>query len=98
MAEQTQQPGYIGEKEKVKNRLRRIAGQVGGLERMVEEDRYCIDILTQISAVQAAIDKVALALLDEHTRHCVVGAETAEVREARTEEMMEAVGRLLRSR
>lgn len=98
MAEQTHQPGYIGEKEKVKNRLRRIAGQVGGLERMVEEDRYCIDILTQISAVQAAIDKVALALLDEHTRHCVIGADTAAVREERTEEMLEAVGRLLRSR
>ena len=98
MAESTDQPGYIDDKEKVRNRLRRIAGQVGGLERMVEEERYCIDILTQISAVQAAIDKVALALLDEHTRHCVVGAETAEVREERTEEMLAAVGRLLRSR
>ena len=98
MAESTDQPGYIDDKEKVRNRLRRIAGQVGGLERMVEEERYCIDILTQISAVQAAIDKVALALLDEHTRHCVVGAETADVREERTEEMLAAVGRLLRSR
>ena len=76
-------PGYIGDKEKVKNRLRRISGQVGGLERMVEEERYCIDILTQISAAQAAIDKVALALLDEHTRHCVVGAKTPEEREER---------------
>jgi CsoR family transcriptional regulator, copper-sensing transcriptional repressor len=91
-------PGYVGEKGRVKNRLRRIAGQVGGLERMVEEDRYCIDVLTQISAVQAALDKVALELLDEHTRHCVVGAETAAAREARTDEMMQAVGRLLRSR
>jgi CsoR family transcriptional regulator, copper-sensing transcriptional repressor len=98
MAESTHQPGYIGDKEKVVNRLRRIAGQVGGLERMVEEERYCIDILTQISAVQAAIDRVALALLDEHTRHCVVGAATPEVREERTEEMMAAVGRLLKSR
>jgi DNA-binding FrmR family transcriptional regulator len=94
----TTQPGYIGDKEKVRNRLRRISGQVGGLERMVEEERYCIDILTQISAVQAAIDKVALALLDEHTRHCVVGAETTEARAERTEEMLEAVRRLLRSR
>ncbi|HWO47711.1 MAG TPA: metal-sensitive transcriptional regulator [Solirubrobacterales bacterium] len=91
-------PGYIENKEKVKNRLRRISGQIGGIERMVDEERYCIDILTQISAAQAAIDKVALALLDEHTRHCVVGAETAEAREAKTEEMMEAVGRLLKSR
>jgi len=93
-----QDPGYIDNKEKVKNRLRRISGQIGGIERMVEEERYCIDILTQISAVQAAIDKVALALLDEHTRHCVVGAATPEAREEKTEEMMEAVGRLLKSR
>ncbi len=93
-----QQPGYIDNKEQVKNRLRRIGGQIGGIERMVEEERYCIDILTQISAAQAAIDKVALALLDEHTRHCVVGAKSAKDREEKTEEMMEAVGRLLKSR
>ena len=99
MAESTaHHPGYIENKEKVKNRLRRISGQIGGIERMVEEERYCIDILTQISAVQAAIDKVSLALLDEHTRHCVVGAESAEAREEKTEEMMAAVGRLLKSR
>ncbi|HVD41606.1 MAG TPA: metal-sensitive transcriptional regulator [Solirubrobacterales bacterium] len=91
-------PGYIDNKEQVKNRLRRIGGQIGGIERMVEEERYCIDILTQISAAQAAIDKVALALLDEHTRHCVVGAKSAKDREEKTEEMMEAVGRLLKSR
>jgi CsoR family transcriptional regulator, copper-sensing transcriptional repressor len=93
-----QHPGYIDNKEQVRNRLRRIAGQIGGIERMVEEERYCIDILTQISAAQAAIDKVALALLDDHTRHCVVGAGSAEEREEKTEEMMEAVGRLLKSR
>jgi DNA-binding FrmR family transcriptional regulator len=93
-----QDPGYIDNKEQVRNRLRRIAGQIGGIERMVEEERYCIDILTQISAAQAAIDKVALALLDDHTRHCVVGAGSAEEREEKTEEMMEAVGRLLKSR
>lgn len=98
MKDTQQDPGYIENKEKVKNRLRRISGQIGGIERMVDEERYCIDILTQISAAQAAIDKVALALLDEHTRHCVVGAETAEAREEKTEEMMEAVGRLLKSR
>jgi CsoR family transcriptional regulator, copper-sensing transcriptional repressor len=92
------QPSYITDKERLKNRLRRIAGQVGGLERMIDEERYCIDILTQISAVRAAVDKVALELLDEHTRHCVVGAETTALREERTEEMMDAVGRLLRSR
>ena len=83
-----QTPGYIDNKEKVKNRLRRIAGQIGGIERMVDEERYCIDILTQ----------VALELLDEHTRHCVVGAETPEARAEKTDEMMAAVGRLLKSR
>ena len=98
MTAETEHPGYIGDKEKVKNRLRRISGQVGGLERMVDEERYCIDILTQISAVQAALDRVSLALLDDHTRHCVVGAKTAAAREERTGEMMEAVGRLLKSR
>jgi DNA-binding FrmR family transcriptional regulator len=98
MAQTHRHPGYIDHKEKVKNRLRRISGQIGGIERMVDEERYCIDILTQISAAQAAIDKVALALLDEHARHCVVGAETAKDREEKTEEMMEAVGRLMKSR
>ncbi|HET6997355.1 MAG TPA: metal-sensitive transcriptional regulator [Solirubrobacterales bacterium] len=98
MAQRPEHPGYIGDKDKVKNRLRRIAGQVDGLERMVEDERYCIDILTQVSAVQAALDKVSLALLDDHTRHCVIGAATPEDREELTEEMMGAVGRLLRSR
>jgi DNA-binding FrmR family transcriptional regulator len=98
MAKHPEHPGYIGDKDKIKNRLHRIAGQVGGLERMVEEERYCIDILTQVSAVQAALDKVSLALLSEHTRHCVIGAETPEDREELTDEMMGAVGRLLQSR
>jgi CsoR family transcriptional regulator, copper-sensing transcriptional repressor len=98
MPERDERPGYVGDKEGVRNRLRRIAGQVGGLERMVEEERYCIDVLTQISAVQAALDRVALALLDEHARHCVVGAPRGADREELTEEMMEAVGRLLKSR
>jgi CsoR family transcriptional regulator, copper-sensing transcriptional repressor len=98
MAASETHPGYIENKEKVKNRLRRISGQIGGIERMVDEERYCIDILTQISAAKAAIDKVALALLDEHTRHCVVGAGSAAEREAKTEEMIDAVGRLLKSR
>jgi DNA-binding FrmR family transcriptional regulator len=98
MANHPEHPGYIGNKDKIKNRLHRIAGQVGGLERMVEEERYCIDILTQVSAVQAALDKVSLALLSEHTRHCVIGAESPEDREELTDEMMGAVGRLLQSR
>jgi CsoR family transcriptional regulator, copper-sensing transcriptional repressor len=98
MAKQAAHPGYIDDKDKIKSRLHRIAGQVGGLERMVDEERYCIDILTQVSAVQAALDKVALAILSEHTRHCVVGAEKLADREELTDEMMGAVGRLLRSR
>jgi CsoR family transcriptional regulator, copper-sensing transcriptional repressor len=90
-------PGYIDDKEELINRLKRIAGQVGGVERMVEEERYCIDILTQVAAIQAALDKVSLALLDDHARHCVVGATEAN-REEMTEEMMGAVGRLIRAR
>jgi len=62
---------------------------------MVEEDRYCIDVLTQISAVQAALDKVALGLLDDHVRHCVVGGHGPGSQQELTDEMMGAVGRLL---
>src|SRR4051812_28888084 len=67
--------GYSASKDQLLGRLNRIEGQVGGVRRMVEEDRYCIDVLTQISAVRAALDKVALGLLDEHARNCVVQAE-----------------------
>jgi DNA-binding FrmR family transcriptional regulator len=87
--------GYSASKEQLIKRLRRIEGQVGGIERMVTEDRYCIDVLTQISAVQAALDKVALGLLDDHAHHCVIGAQDNE-RDAKTEELMAAVGRLMR--
>ena len=87
--------GYSATKEQLNRRLKRIEGQVRGIQRMVEEDRYCIDVLTQISAIQAALDKVALGLLDEHAAHCVLGA-TGEEREEKTDELMAAVGRLLR--
>jgi CsoR family transcriptional regulator, copper-sensing transcriptional repressor len=87
--------GYQASKDQLLERLARVKGQVGGIERMVGEDRYCIDILTQISAVQAALDKVALGLLNGHARTCVVGAE-AELQEERTAELMAAVGRLMR--
>ncbi len=90
-------PGYLVSKGPLLTRLRRIRGQVEGIERMVSEERYCIDVLTQISAAQAALDKVALGLLDDHTRNCVIEAGKGE-REELTEEMMAAVGRLLRSR
>ena len=88
-------PGYSATKDQLLKRLKRIEGQVRGVQGMVEDDRYCIDVLTQISAIQAALDKVALGLVDEHTRHCVMGAEGAE-REEKTQELMAAVGRLMR--
>jgi CsoR family transcriptional regulator, copper-sensing transcriptional repressor len=87
--------GYQASKDQLLDRLARIKGQVGGIERMVLEDRYCIDVLTQISAVQAALDKVALGLLDGHARTCVVGADS-ELQEERSAELMAAVGRLMR--
>ncbi|HEX4804256.1 MAG TPA: metal-sensitive transcriptional regulator [Conexibacter sp.] len=88
--------GYSATKDQLRARLRRIEGQVRGIDRMVDEERYCIDVLTQISAVQAALDKVALGLLDEHARHCVLGAGDAALRDERATELMGAVGRLLR--
>ncbi len=88
--------GYTASKDQLLARLSRVEGQVRGVERMVEDDRYCIDVLTQISAVQAALDKVALGLLDDHTRTCVIGAQDPGRREERTEELMGAVGRLMR--
>src|SRR5919202_1793340 len=87
--------GYTATKDQLQNRLRRIEGQVRGIQGMVEEDRYCIDVLTQISAVQAALDKVALGLLDEHARHCVMGAADDE-RDDKTQELLAAVARLMR--
>jgi DNA-binding FrmR family transcriptional regulator len=92
----TETRGYSATKDQLLTRLRRIEGQVRGIQGMVQDDRYCIDVLTQISAVQAALDKVALGLLDAHAHHCVVGAATAADRDARTDEMMAAVGRLMR--
>jgi CsoR family transcriptional regulator, copper-sensing transcriptional repressor len=87
--------GYSATRDQLLARLRRIEGQVRGIEGMVRDDRYCIDVLTQISAVQAALDKVALGLLDDHAHHCVSGAAPDE-REQRTDELMAAVGRLMR--
>jgi CsoR family transcriptional regulator, copper-sensing transcriptional repressor len=87
--------GYTATKDQLTKRLRRIEGQVRGVQGMVEEDRWCIDVITQISAIQAALDKVALGLLDEHARHCVMGAPERE-RADRADELMAAVGRLMR--
>jgi DNA-binding FrmR family transcriptional regulator len=87
--------GYTANKDAVLNRLRRIEGQVRGVEKMVEEDRYCIDVVTQITAIESALDKVALELLEDHAKHCVIGGDPAE-QDERTEELMGAVRRLLR--
>ena len=86
--------GYQASKDQLLRRLARIKGQVGGIERMVGQDRYCIDVLTQIAAIQAALDKVALGLLDGHARTCVLGAQ-ADQQDERTTELMAAVGRLM---
>jgi DNA-binding FrmR family transcriptional regulator len=88
--------GYSATKDQLQKRLRRIEGQVRGVEGMVDDDRYCIDVITQISAVQAALDKVALGLLDDHARHCVVDGHAEGTPEELTNELMAAVGRLMR--
>jgi DNA-binding FrmR family transcriptional regulator len=93
--------GYAEEKQALIARLRRIEGQVRGVERMVAEDRYCIDILTQISAVNTALESLAFKILDEHVRHCVAGALASgdeEAGRAKTEELLEAVHRFSRTR
>jgi DNA-binding FrmR family transcriptional regulator len=90
--------GYTINQESYVNRLRRIEGQVRGLQRMIEDDRYCIDVLTQISSVTAALDAVALGLVDEHLRHCVMDAalENGEERDRKLHEAVAAVERLVR--
>jgi len=96
---QASAPGYSADKELVAKRLRRIEGQIRGIERMVDEDRYCIDVLAQVSAATAALQSVALLLLDEHLAHCVtdavkVGGDQAEEKLA---EASAAIARLVRS-
>ena len=91
----TKTPGYKASKEDLQKRLARVEGQVRGVTRMVEEDRYCIDVLTQIEAAQAALDKIALGLVDDHVRHCLRGGRGAT--EEQVQELMGAVGRLVTS-
>jgi CsoR family transcriptional regulator, copper-sensing transcriptional repressor len=90
-----EQHGYSDNKEQLLRRLRRAEGQVRGVARMVEEDRYCIDVLTQISALQAALDRVALGLMNDHIHHCLVKGD-AEERAGRADELAAAIGRLMR--
>ena len=89
--------GYTADKQQVTARLRRIEGQVRGLEKMVEDDRYCIDVLTQVNAARAALEKLALLLLRNHTAHCVVDAIRAGDPTAKVRELSEAVERLVQS-
>jgi CsoR family transcriptional regulator, copper-sensing transcriptional repressor len=92
-------PGYIDQKTAVKKRLKRIEGQVRGLERMVDEDQYCINILDQISATTRALQAVAMNLLDDHLSHCVSEAlrEGGPNADAKIKEAQDAIRRLVRS-
>jgi DNA-binding FrmR family transcriptional regulator len=87
--------GYAENKPAITTRLKRIEGQVRGIARMVDEDKYCIDILTQVTAAQAALDKVALELLRDHAKHCLSSAETKEEQTVKANELVNAVGRML---
>ncbi len=93
--------GYTKDKQALIKRLHRIEGQVRGIERMVDDDRYCIDILTQISAVNTALESLAFKILDEHVKHCVAGALTSgDAKDAaeKTGELLEAVHRFAKTR
>jgi DNA-binding FrmR family transcriptional regulator len=98
---ETHAPGYAAGKEALVRRLHRIEGQVRGIERMVEDDRYCIDVLTQIAAVNTALESLAFRILDDHVSHCVAGAlasgDEAEAAE-KSRELLDAVHRFARVR
>jgi DNA-binding FrmR family transcriptional regulator len=87
--------GYSAEKDQLLKRLRRIEGQTRGLQKMVEEDRWCPDILQQIAAVRAALDKVALGLASGHVQHCMAMSDDPKRRDEMTDELMSAIGRLV---
>ena len=91
--------GYTQDKEDYLKRLRRIEGQVRGLQKMVEDDKYCIDILTQVSAVTSALQSVALGLLEDHLGHCVTQAvaEGGDTADAKVREASDAIARLVKS-
>ena len=93
--------GYVADKEAIVRRLHRIEGQVRGIERMIEEDRYCIDVLTQISAVTTALESLAFVVLDDHVNHCVADALASgdqAAAEEKSKELLEAVHRFSRAR
>jgi len=93
--------GYVSDKDALIKRLHRIEGQVRGIERMVSEERYCIDVLTQIAAVSTALESVSVKLLEDHVRHCVtdaIAAGDAKAAEEKGEELLAAVQRFSRTR
>jgi len=93
--------GYTGQKDALLKRLHRIEGQVRGIEKMLQEDRYCIDVITQISAVSTALEAVAFQILDDHVNHCVAGALTSgdqQLAAEKTQELLDAVHRFARMR
>ena len=98
---ETKTYGYTAGKDALVKRLHRIEGQVRGIEKMIDDDRYCIDILTQVAAVNTALESLAYKMLDDHVRHCVAGALTsgdaADAME-KTEELLAAVQRFARTR
>ena len=93
------QHGYISDKSRYVARMKRIEGQARGISRMIEEEAYCIDILTQVSAITSALENVALGLLDDHLRHCVTEAvgEGGDSAEAKLKEASQAIARLVKS-
>ena len=99
MEHDTTTPGYADSRADIQRRLRRIEGQVRGLQRMVDEDTYCIDVLTQVSATTRALESVALLMLDDHLSHCVAHAvaEGGDVGDAKLKEASAAIARLVRS-
>ena len=87
--------GYSDNKDSIKKRLNRAEGQVRGVSRMVDEDKYCIDIVTQITATQAALDKVAMELLRDHTKNCLANAKTKTEQTKKADEIIDVVNRML---
>lgn len=90
--------GYISDKERYLRRMKRLEGQARGISRMIDEEQYCVDILTQISALTSALQSVAIGLVDDHLRHCVAdaAAEGGDVADARIAEVSQAIARLVR--
>ena len=89
-------PGYTMQKQQLQTRLRRIEGQVRGVARMIDEDMYCVDVVTQVAAIQAALDKVSLGLLDGHIRGCVRDEIQAGGGDAKVDELLQVMDRVLR--